>query len=111
MAPSCYLPRNACYTWCPPRADTTRSLDAFECFSPATLTCASLRVTKSQPRSQPPLLTTPSAADTKSLDAFKSFFLDKKLAKDTNVVLMYRTGGWNSRKQNGETCAYMLQIL
>ncbi|KAI7838838.1 hypothetical protein COHA_007452 [Chlorella ohadii] len=31
--------------------------------------------------------------DTKSLDAFKSFFLDKKLAKDTNVVLMYRTDG------------------
>ncbi|PRW61098.1 chalcone isomerase [Chlorella sorokiniana] len=31
--------------------------------------------------------------DTKSLDAFKSFFLDKKLAKDTNVILMYRTDG------------------
>ncbi len=36
----------------------------------------------------------PPCADTKSLDAFKSFFLDKKLAKDTNVVLMYRTGAW-----------------
>lgn len=31
-------------------------------------------------------------ADTASLDQFKSFFLDKKLAKGTNVLLMYRTG-------------------
>ncbi|PSC74267.1 chalcone-flavanone isomerase [Micractinium conductrix] len=31
--------------------------------------------------------------DTSSLDQFKKFFLDKKLTKDTNVVLMYRTDG------------------
>jgi hypothetical protein len=31
-------------------------------------------------------------ADTASLDQFKNFFLEKKLAKGTNVVLMYRTG-------------------
>lgn len=31
-------------------------------------------------------------ADGASLEQFKKFFLDKKLTKDTNVILMYRTG-------------------
>lgn len=40
-------------------------------------------------------------ADTSSLDAFKNFFLEKKLTEGTNVLLMYRTG----RLRWGSTCA------
>lgn len=41
------------------------------------------------------LFNTPAATDTASLDKFKAFFLGKKLTKDTNVIMMYRTGWWH----------------